>query len=253
MSLEAESILATLDAQWAVSWPDFRMISTLEYHAMRLVVVRDDSDWAVVFDQVVGSLIDPYEAAGAGVRSQIYGPSIPSYDINVPVKRPLALEADPHEDDDLQLDGVRLQGPAGELTFRPELVGALDLRPGKVCNLDRNSEAPADVLLIRAYLATYPGSLFGELADSTATVRGSAEDVLLVATSFEHVLSRPTAEGEPDGRFVKRPSESETFRSLADAIASRDPRAFKPGQSNLDWRLWATFEDHKLGRWRSAG
>jgi hypothetical protein len=123
------------------------------------------------------------------------------------------------------------------------MVQALDLRPGKVCNFDRTSDNPADLLLLRAYLATFPGSLFGSLADSAATMMGSTADVLLVADAFEHVLCLPGSGEEPDDRYAMRPSESPVFRSLAEAIAQQDPSLFQPGTSNLDWRTWATFDD----------
>ncbi|MBX3232591.1 MAG: hypothetical protein KIT84_16570 [Labilithrix sp.] len=42
---------------------------------------------------------------------------------------------------------------------------------------------------------------------------------------------------------MKKPSESSVFRTLARAIAAGDPALFQRGTSNLDWRLWATFDD----------
>ncbi|MBX3232592.1 MAG: hypothetical protein KIT84_16575 [Labilithrix sp.] len=163
--LAPAQILDVLDAQWAVDWPDFRNVTATEYHAMRLVVVRADDDWSLVFDQLQGSWIDDGDGMSAGVRSKIYGPSIPDHAIDVPAKRDVGLEVTPHEPNDLRLDGVELTGPAGTLRYHPSLVGQLALRPGKVANLDHAAERPADVLLLRAYLATFPGSLFGPLGE----------------------------------------------------------------------------------------
>lgn len=246
MSPSAAAILDVLDEQWALDWPDFRNISSTEYHAMRLVVLRDAADWGLVFDQVVGTWIDESAVMSAGVRSKIYGPSVPPHDINVPAKRSIGLHTSAHERDDLALDGVVVMGPAGELRFEPHLVEALDLRPGAIANWDRWSESPADVVLLRAYLARFPGSLFGSLAESAAMLGGTERDVLLVSDAFEHVVSRLDAEDEPDRRYARRPSESAVFRSLAEAIAANDASHFRPGTPNLDWRTWATFQDERV-------
>ena len=248
MALTARSVLDHLDAACEQDWPDFGGVSSLEYHAMRLVALRErgTDDWGLVFDMVRGCFLDPHEFAAAGVVSKIYGPSVPPHAVHVPAKRNVRLEATPHADDDRSLDGVRVAGPAGELVFEPRLVEAYDLRPGKVCNADGLSERPADLLLLRAYLTRHPGSLFPPLAESAALLQGTEADVLLVADAFEHVLGRAAAEGDPAvDRFAIRPSESETWRSLARAIAARDAGLFVPGASNLDWRRWARFDDER--------
>ena len=145
------------------------------------------------------------------------------------------------------LEGVRVEGPAGVLTFDRSLVDRHDLRPGRVCNVDRASESPADVLLLRAYLAAHPGSLFGSIADAASALGGGEGDVLLSSDAFEHVIS-PPEDDERLAAYAKRPSESEVYRSLADAIASRDAARFRPGASNLDWRIWARYEDDAVRR-----
>lgn len=240
-------VLDVLDAQWAADWPGFRMLSVTEYLAMRLIVVHDGSDWGLIFDQVNGSFIDDDNENAAGVRSKIYGPSVPDYHINVPVKRPLGLSATPPVPEDLVLEGVRVFGPAGVLELDADSVQRLDLRPGKVANFDGISERPADLLILRAYLTRYSGSLFGPVADALPTLGASENDVLLVTDAFEHVLSGP-AEGEPDARYAKRPSESAVFQSIAEAIATRDASRFLAGNSNLDWRLWANIDDERVLR-----
>lgn len=248
MALTETSVLDSLDAASDDDWPDFRGVSSLEYHAMRLVVLceRGSDDWGLVFDMVRGCFLDPHEFAAVGVVSKRYGPSIPSHAINVPAKRHVALSTTPHAKNDLSLDGVKVGGPAGELVFEPRLIREDDLRPGKVCNDDQLSERPADMLLVRAYLAKHPGSLFPSLSESAALLGGTEADVLFVTDAFEHVLGRSSPEGDPEiDRFVIRPSESETYRSLARAIVARDPSLFVPGASNLDWRRWARFDDER--------
>lgn len=246
MALDESAILSYLDAACDVDWPDFRTIDVLEYHALRLVVLREpgSDDWGLVFDTIRGSFLHPYEAAAVGVTSKIYGPSVPDHAINVPRKRPIELTTTPHERADLSLAGVRITGPAGELVFDPALIDELDLRPGKVCNYDAVSENPADLLLLRAYLSRFPGSLFPSVAESAALLGGTEADVLWVTDSFEHVLGPQNPEDDPEvDRFVVSPSQSPVYRSLARAIVSRDVSRFEPGASNLDWRLWARYDD----------
>lgn len=249
MAITVTSILDVLDAAYAQDWPDFRMVSSLEYHAMRLVVLCEQGtdDWGLVFDVVAGSWVDEDDPMAAGVQSKIYGPSVQPHQIHVVPKRPLGLRISPHERLDLELAGVRVEGPAGTLIFDRGLVDRYDLRPGRVCNLDRASESPADVLLLRAYLATQPGSLFGSIADAANVLGGRESDVLLSTDAFEHVVPAPE-EDELLAAYAKRPSESETYRSLAEAIATRDPARFRPGTSNLDWRIWARYEDESSSR-----
>src|SRR5262245_22631490 len=105
MAMTSSDVLDVLDAAYSLDWPDFRGVSALEHHAMRLVVLceKGTDDWGLVFDLVVGSWVDDDDEMSAGVRSKIYGPSVASHQINVPAKRPLGLTLGPHERTDLSL------------------------------------------------------------------------------------------------------------------------------------------------------
>jgi hypothetical protein len=246
MSIDPNAVLAHLDAAALGDWPTFRGISSFEPHAMRLVVLRERAtgDWGLVFEQICGEILDPDLPIGIGVATKIHGPSVPPHAVNVPHRRPVALTASVHDLRSLALDGVVATGPRGPLRIDEAFLAAHDLRPGLVANIDGLTESPADVLLVRAYLAAHPGSLFPPLTDTVAALSGRPEDVFLVTEAFEHVLG-PAGEGEPPplDRFAMLPSESPTYRSLARALAADDPTLFVPGPSNLDHRLWATTPD----------
>lgn len=133
----------------------------------------------------------------------------------------------------------------GISAFEPHAIRLVVLRERATgANFDGLTESPADVLLVRAYLAAHPGSLSPALSDTVAALSGKLEDIFLVTDAFEHVLG-PAGEGEPPplDRFAVLPSESPTYRSLARALAADDPSLFVPGPSNLDHRLWATTPD----------
>jgi hypothetical protein len=246
MSIDADAVLNHLDAMVHEDWLTFRGISAFEPHAMRLVVLRERAtgDWGLVFEQICGEILDPDLPVGIGVATKIHGPSVPAHAVNVPFRRPVALTATDHDRRSLSLEGVVLTGPRGTLRIEQAFLAAHDLRPGFVANFDGLTESPADVLLVRAYLAAHPGSLFPALSDTVAALSGNLEDIFLVTDAFEHVLG-PAGGGEPPplDRFAILPSESPTYRSLARALAADDPTLFIPGPSNLDHRLWATAPD----------
>lgn len=246
MPIDADAVLAHLDAAAQSDWPQFRGISCFEPHAMRLVVLRerDTSDWGLVFETICGEILDPDLPIGIGVATKIYGPSVPPHAVNVPVRRSVPLTVTDHDLRSVAIEGVTVTGPRGPLRVDAAFLATHDLRPGRVANFDGLTESPADVLLTRAYLAAFPGSLFPPLADTVAALSGRVDDVFLVTDAFEHVLG-PDAAGEPPplDRFAILPSESATYRSLARALAADDPTLFVAGPSNLDHRLWATEPD----------
>lgn len=129
------------------------------------------------------------------------------------------------------------------------MIDAYDLRAGLLTNLDQRAHCPVDVVLIRASMAAFPGGLFYPAADIGPRIDiGPTEAFLSIGSmTFEHVIGR-TAAGRPWGyppldAASVMPSESATYRTLAEARASRDVNRFRPGLSNLDWRPWARFVD----------
>lgn len=99
MPIDADAVLAHLDAAACSDWPQFRGISSFEPHAMRLVVLRerDTSEWGLVFETICGEILDPDLPIGIGVATKIYGPSVPPHAVNVPVRRPVPLTATEHD------------------------------------------------------------------------------------------------------------------------------------------------------------
>jgi len=62
---------------------------------------------------------------------------------------------------------------------------------------------------------------------------GRDPEVIVLAEAFTHVA--------PDSAWEGPPSASPGYRSLAEALASRDGSRFVPGSSNLDFRLHARY------------
>lgn len=250
MALTEAAILDVLDRSAAHDWPDLWGVTMTEYHALRLVAVRarDGDSWGVAFDALRGSLVDEDVALGAGTWTSIYGSHVPIERHLVTPRRAVPLHVP--EDRDQQgsdLAGVEIVGPAGVLRCDSGTAERLDLRPGRVCNLDRSSESPLDVLLIRAYLAAFPGSLWPPIEESVAHLGIDGADVVVSCDAFHHVLGPSSPVDREDLRPLSvAPSASPTYRSLAAALASRDSSRFVPGTSNLDWRCWAVYVDGSL-------
>lgn len=149
-----------------------------------------------------------------------------------------AEEEDEEEDDDERpvFGGMIARGPAGDLTLDESLFATFDLKPGWV------TEAGgwmARTLAIRAYLAEHPGVFWPDPAEALEATGLPDGEVLLASTAFEHASGRRHDDG-PVQKWHVLPSESATYRSLAEAVVARDASKFIPGESNLDWRLHAT-------------
>ncbi len=218
MTLTAETILDVLDRSAAYDWPDFWGITMTEYHALRLIAVRSKSgdDWGLVFDSIRGSVIDEDLALGAGTWTSICGSRVPverhlvMRDRHVPLRVP-----EDRETASLNLGSIVIDGPAGPLQCDDETSKRLDLRPGRVCNLDRSSENPLDVLLIRAYLAAFPGSLWPPIEESAATLDIEDGEIIVVSDAFQHVLGpNPPVDRDDLKAIAGLPSGSRTYRSL---------------------------------------
>ncbi len=248
MALADADIVRRLDEVSMHGWPDFTGLSRTEYHAMRLTAVRSATSdaWAIVFESVLGSfLADPAaEPFAAAMWTTGYGPH---FDVGARhgELRGLGLYPGPRAERSLRIEGVVIDGPAGRLTARDAMLESLDLRPGMLTNGERSAEVPIDVLLIRAYLATFPDALWYPLPELVALLDVPEADVIVSTTAFAHVLGRQPEpyDHPPLDAIAIAPSESETYRSLASAITHRDPARFRPGESNTDWRRWVRFRD----------
>jgi hypothetical protein len=246
--LTAASILEHLDKAAAWGWPDFTGDATTEYHALRLIAAREaeGDGWAVAFESIRGSFLanvdeEPFAAC---IWTKVYGSKLGRDDRNAP-QRALRLSAAAHEERALHIHGIVAEGPAGPLHCKDAMIEALDLRPGLVGNADRSTECPADVLVLRAYLATHPSALWYSPEDALAWLNLDAPRIVVTSDAFAHVLGkRATAYGWPPlDTIAVPPSTSDVYQSLAEALAARDGSKFRPAESNLDWRKWVRFED----------
>jgi hypothetical protein len=126
------------------------------------------------------------------------------------------------EDEDEEEDGGARPtaiGPRGPLPFTQDIFTRLKLPGGG------DASAPGFKLLLRAYLATYPDSLWPDAGDAVAALGlPVAATRIAVTTAFEHAVA------------PRLPSGVASYASLARAIAVRDPALFMPGTPNVDWR-----------------
>ena len=250
MRTTATEVLTKLDAiANGGNWPRFDApLGTFEYHAMRMVVVQEcggDEDWGVAFECVHGDFLDPGadNAYAANVSTYVIIPSDP-YGIRMQRELPLTITSPSTRDlTSLRIEGTTIVGPRGPMHCTDAMLAELDLRPGMLCGgCDGGAVDSNLIVLIRAYLTCHPDAFWGDVPRAF----GSPCDVVLESASFEHVVGRH--EGAGDGAFDIAPSESPTFRSLAEAIVAGDATLFTPGVSNLDWRLWATIPDANARR-----
>ncbi|MFO0734695.1 MAG: hypothetical protein U0270_02395 [Labilithrix sp.] len=141
------------------------------------------------------------------------------------------------------LSGVTLEGPAGVVRCDRDTIARLDLRPNMLCGgCDSGAADGRAILAIRAYLAEHPGAFWQD----PLPLFGAPCDRVVTSEAFAHVVGRRYEDEDvpPEVRAIGvAPSESPTFRSLAEALVSGDPSRFVPGASNLDWRIWATLQD----------
>lgn len=240
--MDPADILRTLDAMARDGlWPRFDdPLGTFEYHAMRLVAVRErdgDRGWGVAFECVLGDFLDEDNPYAAGVSTYLITPGDP-FGTRRRRELPLTIErGDDRDPASLLIEGVVVHGPAGALRCTDAMKAELDLRPGLLCGgCDGGAEDSTFVVLLRAYLARYPGSLWSDVTE----LFDAPCDVIVAADAFEHVLGAGAAQGGP---FAIDPSASPTYQSLARAIVEEDGAHFVPGPSNLDWRRWAVVPD----------
>ncbi len=241
------AILAVLDeAASGFDWPLFDTgieddPDVMEYFELRLIAVYSKSSdaWGIAFERLSGSY-DPWDPTS--VYRYLYGSAIASpgrnTDHDVPAK--FVLEREPKKEDSetlpLACDGETVRGPAGPLKLVEKALAKRDLKPGL------GSEYEGDAGYnhrLRAYVDAHPGVFFTP-AKAVIKLLGVKGPVIVCdTTAFAHATGKHGRKGT--WRVV--PSKSETYRSLAKAILTRNAAAFAPGTSNIDFRLHAT---HKL-------
>jgi hypothetical protein len=221
--LEAHEILAVMDAakdrqEWPLFKHEIEPEPERQYIALRIVAARGEGDeWGVCLDRLSGGDWDHLR-----VDRHVFGSAVTSSVTGAPAKIPdvnilgLAANGGPAV-------GSSIRGPAGMLVLEKSDVKALDLRPGKGTEPGGGGD---QLVLVRAYLAKYPGTIFPPVEDALeALALPSAPRMLIAMESFAHA-----------GASSDAPSKSKTYKSLAKALVACDEKAFEPGKSNTDWR-----------------
>ena len=243
-ALEPHAILAALDQVAAgeletefMAWPLFHCGAdgSFEYHAMRLIAARSSSgdDWGVVLERLSGCNLDE-----AMVERYCYGSRVVAPGMSFDSSTVIDIDFD---EDWRELEGLEVHGPNGRLVLTASDPEDRDLRPGFCTEAGNN---PAFNLVLRAYLHEHPGAWWVDAAVAAQPLQLDDPEIIVVSDDFEHVLGEEgSAEPEMDAAWLKLPSESATFRSLAAALCARDGSLFEPGPSNLKWRRHVKHEE----------
>jgi hypothetical protein len=241
----AKQILAALDKSAggaAGDWPLFDTGIeddpwTWEYFELRVLAVRSASsdDWGIVFERVSGSY-DRYEKTR--VQRYLYGSTVkePGWDTGRDILVKFRCEREPDaangEKLGIDVDGVTVTGARGPLVLDAKQIAERDLKPGYGSEFEGD---PGFNLRLRAYIDRFPGAFFAEAGDLVGLLGIGDAAVVCDSTAFAHVVGKRAGKADRN----RLPSKSSTYQSLAKAIATRDPAAFEPGASNLDFRLHA--------------
>jgi hypothetical protein len=218
VGLDAATILKVLDAAAAADgnertpWPTLNPgTAPFEFHAMRLIAVRavDGDDWGILLEVAQGDLMDDDARWPACVQQYTYGSQVATGGRYLTDSRPLKVTA----------------------AVNAALAKELDLRPGM--SLTGDVDGWDEVLAIRATLAQDKARIFPDPQTLISVLNVPNAQVLVVSDAFEHV-------GGTGVGADRAPSTSVAYRTLAEAIATRDPKRFDPGTSRTDWRLHAT-------------
>lgn len=241
--LAAAAILDALDEACARSardpaaWPRFHLGAgaMMEFAGLRLWAARSPAGWGVALGRLSGG-----DESEWRTELFLYGSAVDEGLCESFVEAiPLSFSGD--GDQSGAIDGGVLEGPAGRLEVTGELVDALDLRPGE--GSERNGGGSAMVAL-RAYLELFPEAIWPEAPSVLAALGLGSEARLLVCTSdFAHVVGRGLAPEDHHARWERRPSESPTWRSLAQVLAFANPALFEPGEVNTSWRDHASHQE----------
>jgi hypothetical protein len=240
-ALTEQAILERLDdAANAGEWPIFyyNVDGRLEYFAMRLVAARAQTGdaWGVVIQSLCGSYPDAMR-----IDQMVYGSEIADTNAECADIEQVDWDGD-------GFHGATVTGWGDELVLDEGLIDEHDLRYGRCCEVGYH---PYRVAVIRAYLAANPE--WWPPATDALEVMGLGKATIIADTAaFEHVLGPNARVGTPDSPWEILPSESRTYRSLAAAIAARDPALFEPGDSNVDWRLHAHTDEAVKPPWLTA-
>lgn len=219
--LTAATVLRVLDAAAAAQmsermpWPGLRpSAGHFEYHAMRVITVRQErgDHWGILIEVVQGDLLDRKVEWPAIVQQYLYGSKVPASGGRYLVDaRPLKVNAKKFQVDDAT-------------------AARHDLRPGQ--SVTGAVEHWPDVLAIRLALIKAKATIFPPAAKVIKALKVPKAKVVNVVEAFEHVDGTVLGSGE----LARLPSSSVAWRTLAEALAARDPKRFDAGAENTNWR-----------------
>jgi len=215
-------------------WPIFRSraAGAPVYHGMRMVAARArrGNRWGIVFERLVGSSPD-----SARVEVYRYGSDVKP-GLSPDHSRPVTFEIARDNDAGTGLDGVVVRGPAGRLELEDAMIERLHLKTRGLVLAE--PEANDFVHRFRAYLAHFPDAFWIRPIRAVRPLDiGKSPEVIVDANEFTHVLGTDASDIPGRDKFwLAKPSDTRIFRTLARALVERDPRQFRPGKSNLDWR-----------------
>lgn len=246
--LTVDAILRVLDGACSGQngfWPWFSMgvDGRYEYFGLRLVVFRAKAGdgWGIVLERLMGCDPDSFQ-----VSRYAYGPGATSgADFDEIVFLESAFEIEGPEES-VVFHGNIAKGPMGDLVLDESLFATHDLAPGRATEFGGWA---ARTLAVRAYLAENPRAFWPEPAEALSASGVPDGELFLTSDAFFHV-SGPAPEGRKTEPWSLLPSQSTTYRSLAEAIVSRVASRFVPGESNLDYRLHAYEADEYVLPWR---
>jgi hypothetical protein len=220
-ALTADAILRVLDAAASAQmsermpWPGLRPTAGhFEFHAMRVITVRQDKGdhWGILLEVVQGDLLDRKAEWPAIVQQYLYGSKVP-----VSGGRYL-------------VDARPLKVSAKKFKADAATVKRLDLQP--TFSVTGVVERWDDVLAIRHALLEAKATVFPPAAKVIKALKVPKAKVVNESDAFEHVDGLVLGRGE----LAALPSTSVAWRTLAEALAARDPSRFEPGRVNTSWR-----------------
>ncbi len=197
-TLAPSHVLSCLDyyaAQGVDHWPVFRTGAgpSREYHGMRLIAARSGDQWAIILERFEGY------AQYLSVQRYVYSEVLPSGR-----RTDLAVK--------IALGDWNDALPAEETLIEP---------PDYWTRYDRPQRP---IAVARAMLESAPEAVWPEPSSLLEAI-GLKNAETIVSTDF--AFTQGPKFGDP------LPSQSPTFQSLAEAIASGDPTRFVRGPSNL--------------------
>ena len=250
-ALTERRILDVLDAAAASSsdspmpWPGFEAgFDPAALHAMRLVAARSrrGDDWGLLIEVVQGDILDDGDVRWPAVIQQYtYGSRVRSggeYQVDA---RPLHVRVE-HGESPKTWNGMRVIAPDKKVL---ELTDAL-VRRQRLCPAKRVEFI--DLVAIRAVVALRRASLWDDPRNALRKLRLPKDaEVIVDCDRFHHV---PGAQDRNSKRKGALPSESETYRSLAQALVARDKKWFDAGVPNNDYQSVARTPH---GQWKYVG